>query len=417
MTGRWREVRLGDVATVVRGVTYKKEQATTHPQDGTLPLLRATNFESSIDLDGQLVYVPETVVKPEQRMRLGDLLVATSSGSISVVGKSARLTTDWEGTFGAFCAVIRVGHEIDSRYLDLCIKTEGVRRRWSAAARGTNINNLKRSDLESTPVPLPPLTEQERIVELLEDHLSRLDAAERSIADARKRLEAIGLAHLTHARSHLAGSEIRRIAEFADTSLGKMLDSKKQVGVLTPYLRNINVRWGAFDLSDLQATPLTDADRLRLELRDGDVLACEGGEPGRNAVWRRNDSGVAFQKALHRLRVHDPGSVSPEYLSLMLTEAIRSGRCDTLFTGTTIKHLPQEKLRAIEIPLPDVATQQRLVAEHRAFSESVLRMEAEVQRGGLRMNQLRRSLLTMAFSGRMTTPPGGVVSATEKGIH
>jgi type I restriction enzyme S subunit len=306
--------------------------------------------------------------------------------------------------------------ELDPRYLKWWMLTREFTRLAAGEQARTVLPKINRRALEQLPVPVAPARQQQLIVEVLENHLSRLDAAERNLEGARKRLEVFGLAQLSQARSNLAGTGMYRIGEVADTSLGKMLDAKKQVGSPTPYLRNLNVRWGTFDLSDLQTTPLTNADRLRLELRDGDVLVCEGGEPGRNAVWRHNDTGIAYQKALHRLRVRDSASVLPEYLSLMLTEAIRSGRCDGMFTGTTIKHLPQEKLRAIEIPLPDAEAQHRLVDEHAALGESVARMAAEVQRGVLQLSQLRRSLLTSAFSGRMTAPLNRNISAAEEGL-
>src|SRR5947208_3633364 len=93
--------------------------------------------------------------------------------------------------------------------------------------------------------------------------------------------------------------------EVADVQLGKMLDKAKNTGELRPYLRNINVRWFGFDLEDIAQIRMSDAEAERFAIRDGDLLVCEGGEPGRCAVWRGGSTNLTYQKALHRVRVSE----------------------------------------------------------------------------------------------------------------
>src|SRR5437867_1481973 len=71
-----------------------------------------------------------------------------------------------------------------------------------------------------------------------------------------------------------------RLSEIADVALGKMLDRAKRTrGTKLPYLRNASVRWNGFDLSSLLEMPFEDDELERYELRAGDLLVCEGGEP------------------------------------------------------------------------------------------------------------------------------------------
>jgi type I restriction enzyme S subunit len=68
--------------------------------------------------------------------------------------------------------------------------------------------------------------------------------------------------------------------------LGKMLDGKRQTGLYpAPYLRNVNVRW-TFDLSDITTMDVRPDELDRVLARPGDLVVCEGGEPGRCAVWK-----------------------------------------------------------------------------------------------------------------------------------
>jgi type I restriction enzyme S subunit len=80
----------------------------------------------------------------------------------------------------------------------------------------------------------------------------------------------------------------------AESRLGKMLDKAKNKGTPRRYLRNINVRWFDFDLSDLVEMPFEDSELPEFALRSGDVLICEGGEPGRAAIWDERESCIYF---------------------------------------------------------------------------------------------------------------------------
>lgn len=93
-----------------------------------------------------------------------------------------------------------------------------------------------------------------------------------------------------------------RIDELAKTRLGKMLDKAKNKGTPVRYLRNINVSWFDFDLSDIKKMRFEDSELEEFALRHGDVLICEGGYPGRAAVWDERESNIYFQKAIHRVR-------------------------------------------------------------------------------------------------------------------
>jgi len=89
---------------------------------------------------------------------------------------------------------------------------------------------------------------------------------------------------------------------YAEASLGKMLDKQKNTGDLKPYLRNKSVRWGSFDLSDISEMRFESDEYERYGLDAGDLVICEGGEPGRCAIWKTQNAEMRIQKALHRVR-------------------------------------------------------------------------------------------------------------------
>ena len=95
----------------------------------------------------------------------------------------------------------------------------------------------------------------------------------------------------------------KTLAEIADFRLGKMLDQRKNKGEHFPYLANVNVRWGNFNFDDLRMMRFEKDELDKYGLKNGDLVMCEGGEPGRCAIWKIEDSNIKIQKALHRIRV------------------------------------------------------------------------------------------------------------------
>lgn len=140
------------------------------------------------------------------------------------------------------------------------------------------------------------------------------------------------------------------LGQVADLCLGKMLDQNKNRGELLPYLANVNVRWGEFTLDDLRLMRFEEHELDRYGLRYGDIVMCEGGEPGRCAVWKDQMPGMMIQKALHRIRPRH--CLDSQFLYYCLCKIGRTRGFDQYFTGATIKHLPGEKLARVEVDAP-----------------------------------------------------------------
>jgi type I restriction enzyme S subunit len=183
----------------------------------------------------------------------------------------------------------------------------------------------------------------------------------------------------------------------ADLQLGKMLDRQKNVeGTIGPYLRNINVRWFEFDLSSLAEMRFKPSEIEKFSIRDGDVLICEGGEPGRAAVWRHGPTSLKFQKAIHRARC-GPGLL-PEWLALFLRCIAQNGSLEDFFTGTTIKHLPGEALARIPMPVPPFAEQRRIVNRIEALFGAVREARKDLDRTLVLAQQLMERAVEAAYS-------------------
>jgi type I restriction enzyme S subunit len=157
----WHSVPLLDVSELIRGVTYSKTDVGTAEEDDYVGVMRANNIQDrQFDLS-DLVYVPRRLVADGQYVREGDVVVTTSSGSISVVGKAAQATREMNLGFGAFCGVLRPSSLLCKRFFGHYFSSESYRNYVASVARGVNINNLKRSHFEELNIPLAPLSRAE----------------------------------------------------------------------------------------------------------------------------------------------------------------------------------------------------------------------------------------------------------------
>ncbi len=182
----WTEIRA--ITELIKGVTYEKQEASKEAKQGYAPILRANNISDEINYD-DLVYVPCGRIKEEQYIKKYDILLAMSSGSKHLVGKAAQVLNDFYGGFGAFCGLIRVSGEINKKIIGYFFKSSNYREMISKLSSGVNINNLRREHIESIPIPIPPLTEQHRIVAKIEELFYDLEAGVEALKQAREKLK------------------------------------------------------------------------------------------------------------------------------------------------------------------------------------------------------------------------------------
>ncbi|MGB0834426.1 MAG: restriction endonuclease subunit S [Psychrobium sp.] len=194
----WAKCKVSDFGILIRGVSYKKGDASNTSAEGMLPVLRANNINHQLNYEN-LMYVPSSLISEEQSIKKGDILFAMSSGSKHLVGKSAQATEDFSGGFGAFCGLLRASKHVSGKFIALVFQEGQFRNLVSSIAKGSNINNLKREHILDYEVRLPPLEEQNRIVEKIEELFSELDKGIESLKTAKTQLSVYRQALLKHA--------------------------------------------------------------------------------------------------------------------------------------------------------------------------------------------------------------------------
>lgn len=186
-----------------------------------------------------------------------------------------------------------------------------------------------------------------------------------------------------------------RLGEISESCLGKMLDGIKNQGMPRKYLRNLNVRWFDFDLSDLLEMKIRDEELSRYSVKKGDLLICEGGYPGRSAIWNESYS-ICFQKAIHRVHFFSMADMSIIF-NYYLFYLCETNQIERYLTGEGIKHLTGVKLKQMIITLAPSQEQAEIVSRMKKLLLEVEQLEKEITQREEYTNQLMRSILQEAF--------------------
>ena len=279
---------------------------------------------------------------------------------------------------------------VDISYLAYAMEHMNLAKYFS----GATIPHIYFKDYQKEQLSLPPLAEQRRIAAVL-DKVSDLIAKRRTQLDK--------LDELVKSRFvEMFGDVIQNtklwpqyvFSDITTSRLGKMLDAKQQTGMCQyPYLANFNVQWFRFELNNLNEMDFNESDRVEFELRDGDLLVCEGGEIGRCAVWHNEIQSCYFQKALHRVRCKKE-VVLPDYLAWWFKyNCDNKGFAAIEGAKATISHLPGAKLKALLVSVPPIELQNQFAA----FVKQTKKTKSAISHSLQKLETLKKALMQEYF--------------------
>ena len=388
-----------DISEQIRGVTYAKSDASAVPRSGYSPMLRANNIGEHGLLLEDLIFVPNTKISPKQRIVPNDVVVAASSGSISVVGKTAQARIGFDGGFGAFCKVLRPGPDVDPHYFGHYFKTSSYRRFVSQLASGANINNLKKEHLDNLLIPLPPLAEQKRIAAIL-DAADALRAKRREVlAQLDSLLQSTFLDMFGDPVTNPMGWEAPALSEVTDeiyrypTYFGIVYENE---GV--PEIRGELIGKGGkldADPSELRFIAQVTSDKFpRTQLAAGDLVMSVRGTIGKIGIVPAELANANITANL--IRISPARSIiDPVFLLHVTLGPYFLNQLSRASSSTTIKTIKALDLKVIPIPLPPLDLQRRFAA----IVESVEHQKARQRAHLAELDTLFASLQSHAFRG------------------
>lgn len=396
----WERKALGELGRYLNGRAFKKQEWRSTGR----PIIRIQNLTGSSDAFNFF----EGEVDDRYVVRPGDLLVswAATLGSYIWTGPEAVLNQH----------IFKVESNIDLKFHKYLLdhKLDELMRH----THGSGMVHITRGRFDAVPVDIPPNDEQRRIVDLLEDHLSRLDAADSYLDAALRRSEMLRWGSVAEAVSTAGGRQVR-LGDIASVRNGIFVSRPGSEPNGVPILRIGAVRSLSLDLSDLRYSERTEED-----LRESDGLAQPGdllftrynGNPrfvGACAAVPEDAPVLTYPDKLIRVRVTDDAALS-EFVALACSVgAARAEIQASVRTTAGQAGIAGRDLKNVTLTLPDLEAQRVAI---RAASESGIaanRLSHELEIAQRRAAALRRSLLASAFSGRLIGAGSDLSSAEE----
>ncbi|UCH94021.1 MAG: restriction endonuclease subunit S [Candidatus Aminicenantes bacterium] len=424
----WVYTKLGCIANFKNGINFIKNQK---QEDGILTIDVLNMYSKNIFIPLKNLYRVNKKINNDYFLKYGDILFVRSSVKREGVGwASAFREINEPVTFCGFIIRCRLKcEEIIPEFVTYFLRKKTTRELIINKSSQVTITNISQSSLKEILIPLPPLNEQKRIVEKIEELYSILDAgiaAMERVLEKIKNYRRIVLKHAFAGKLTEKWREKNKDQLELDYSsivnkipkgwiLGRLGDFSSLItkgespkwqgfnyvdeGIL--FIRSENVLWGKLNISNALKIPLEFHSKLkRSQVKANDVLInLVGASIGRCCVAPLNISELNINQAVALIRTKN--EVYQTYLMYFLIspesqKKIQEGKVETARANISLTDL-----KSFIIPIPKIKEQKKIVEEIESRFEKADRVEQVVKGCLKKAGAIRQSILKKAFSGQL----------------
>ena len=418
MPSGWEFIKLSQIGTLCNGYTPKDEDLDTI---GTVPYFKISDMNKEGN-EAYLNYTDLFAINPKRIFPKNSIVFPKNGGAV-FTNKKRILAQD--SVVDLNTAVFIPSSLLDMRYAYTIFSTID----FNDFYKGTALPTIKSNFVNTKFYGLPPIAEQKRIIDRIEELFNQITAIEQNQADIEKLYDEFRKRTLTLAiqgklvpqnpndepasvllESIRAEKKAKLGKKFVDSYIykgddncyyekvkdsvkeisdeipfdapkswqwiridnlfqhntGKALNSSNTKGVLHPYITTSNVYWGYFSLDRVKEMPFTEDEFAKCSIVPGDLLVCEGGDVGRAAIWDK-DIPMCIQNHIHRLRAYYPVCTAFYYFAFFVYKSIGliGGK------GIGIQGLSSGTLGKLIFPLPPLTEQERIVKQMEIILEKL----------------------------------------------
>jgi len=395
----WQIKPLGDVCDVIGGGTPAKGNPAFY--EGDIPWATVRDMKTE-RLSKTEFRISEAAVKQSSTNIIpsNNVVIATrvGLGKVCLLEQDTAINQDLRG-------IIPRVSGLDVWYLFRWLQS--VSHLIEAEGTGATVKGVKLPFIKSLQVPIPPLSEQKRIVAILDEAFAGIARAvanaEKNLANARELFE-----------SHLNAVFTRKGEGWKEKRLGDVVTrlTNGYVGPTRniyhdsgiPYLlaRHVKNNRLLFDGKTYITVEFNRKNKKSM-LKAGDVLLVQSGHIGHSAVVTEEHEGHNCHAMIVISPVKD--TVTGHFLSLFFNSSEMRQRFYQIRSGATVPHLTCRAVKELMIALPDLPTQFRLVHHSKDLQAKTQRLESIYRQKLGSLAELKQSILQKAFSGELTANP------------
>ena len=421
----WCWVKLSSLSKLISKGTTPKGGKGSYTNDG-VKFLRVENINDDGTISHEnIVYVSEEIHKTFLKRSIleeNDILISIAG----TLGKTGIVrNVDLPMNTNQAVAFIRIAlDKINVKYIKNAIDSPVIQDLLLGKTKVTSIPNLTLEIIGECPLPLPPLPEQQRIVDRIESLFAKLDEAKQKAQDALDSFETRKAAILHKAftgeltarwrKEHGVGME-----SWKETRLGKYVDSQygyterafqEQIG--PKFLRITDIQNGIVNWDDVPFCKISDSDFERYAVSKNDILIARTGATTGKSYLIVDDVEAVFASYLVRIKIKS-AKLSPQYLYCFLQSQMYWSQITKFSAGIAQPGVNAKKLKEIILPIPAVPEQTEVVRILDDFLAKEQQAKEAAERVLEQIDLMKKSILARAFCGELGTNDPTEESALE----
>ena len=358
---------------------------------------------SSIDSSQKVVFSNTEIVGSEQQHRVlneireGDILISTVRPHLNIV---AMVPPDLDGQLASkeLCVLRPNVDVVEKKYLFYFVTSQQFVSLLASKVRGESIPNVSDKDIKEINLPLPDLSEQRRIVEILDEaNELRINSAKAGNR-YRRILLALFYDFFGDPTTNPKGWPTMCLEDVTIESpeYGVRANATSWTDGMPRYVRysDISVE-GRLQNSEIVSLDMDNWDSF--QLNPGDILFATSGSVGKTYMYRTQDGLCVFARHLIRIKVNHE-RVLPWYLFALTKTDYFKRSIAMRTTPSNFPHINVRELSKVQLPIPPMSRQKDFVRMIEKLSEIYDKQSTTKQN----IQRIYGIILQIAFSGRLT---------------
>jgi type I restriction enzyme S subunit len=392
----WTYKKLGEACEILNGFAFK---SSNYVPEG-VRVIRITNVQKGYVEDNDPKYYPYETKDELSRYLLkeGDMLLSLTGnvGRVAILGKSflpAYLNQR------VACIRVRKGVELDLSFLFHLLYSQKFEDDCIKSSNGAAQLNMSTVWLASYLIPVPPLSEQQSIVDYLDSAFAKIDAmkanAEKALGEAKALFQA-SLKEMLEPKEGWEESELKDIVdEKCPISYGIVQQGDHVEGGI-PVVRPVDLNRKYITANGLKCTTESiSSSYKRTILRGDEILLGVRGTTGIIGIATEELNGCNVNRGVVPLFFKD--TICRDFIFYeMLSPAIQAVFAEKT-TGATLKQINIKDLRTIVFSYPIIEIQQSIVATLDSLKSKVDRLQANYDKISQECDALKQAILRQVF--------------------
>lgn len=398
--------KLGDICELLNGFAFK---SSNYVQSG-LRVIRITNVKKGYVIDEEPQFYPLETQEELKKyiLKKGDLLISLT-GNVGRVGILSEDLLPAALNQRVGCLRVKDKSLVSLQYLFHLLNTNSFEKDCINSSKGIAQKNMSTEWLKEYEITLPPLPTQHLIVSRIETLFAELDKAVQHLRTAQQQLKTYRQAVLNHWLNNEDGKwEMVKLGEVLQKiEAGKSFRCNEKVPALHEkgIVKISAVTWGEFLEDECKTIINEDLYNPQFAIHKGDLLISRANtiQLVGNCVLVRKEPkrNIMLSDKVLRLVISD--NADSDFILYSLRTSKSRTQIQNMSTGNqdSMRNIGQDRIKKIEIPLPPLSDQQRIVNEIESRLSQATASETYIENALQQAEALRQSILKKAFSGEL----------------